>query len=171
MCFVSVGNVEDQWLHIIKLSNVQQSDKTILDKISSSWRIALAILFFMVGGAIYVSYRVKTLNMFGWFNFLGLDHYVDYLRSNIGTYKISNFVKYSLPDGLWLFSYFLVIKAIYNTEMSKAAIISYTALPLVAIGSEILQIFNLVPGVFDIYDLICYICSILIFFYLNTLRL
>ena len=62
----------------------QQSDKTILDKISSSWRMALAILFFIVGGVIYVSYRVKSLYMFNWFNILGLDNYVDYLRSNIG---------------------------------------------------------------------------------------
>lgn len=149
----------------------KQSDKTILDKISSSWRIALAILVFIVGGVIYVSYRVKSLYMFGWFRFFGLDNYVDYLRSNIGAYRIPNFVKYSLPDGLWLFAYFLVIKTIYGTEMSRAAIISYSALPLVAIGSEILQMFNLIPGVFDIYDLICYICSILIFYYLNTFKL
>ena len=132
----------------------QQSDKTILDKISSSWRMALAILFFIVGGVIYVSYRVKSLYMFNWFNILGLDNYVDYLRSNIGAYRIPNFVKYSLPDGLWLFAYFLVIKTIYGTEMSKVAIISYSALPLIAIGSEILQIFNLVPGVFDNSSLI-----------------
>ena len=71
----------------------KQSDKTILDKISSSWRIALAILVFIVGGVIYVSYRVKSLYMFGWFRFFGLDNYVDYLRSNIGAYRIPNFVK------------------------------------------------------------------------------
>lgn len=104
----------------------QQSDRTILDKISSSWKMALAILVFIVGGVIYVSYRVKSLYMFSWFNILGLDNYVDYLRSNIGAYRIPNFVKYSLPDGLWLFAYFLVIKTIYGTEMSKAAIISYS---------------------------------------------
>lgn len=149
----------------------QRPKQTILDRIPILCKIFIALLIFFFGGLIYVVFRTRTLNMFGWFSFLGLDSLISFLRMSFRQYDISDFVKYNLPDGLWLFSYLFIIKSIYGKELSKAAIISYLALPLIAVGSEISQIFKLIPGVFDIFDLICYICSILIFWLLNKLKI
>jgi hypothetical protein len=41
--------------------------------------------------------------------------------------------------------------------------------PIMALGSELLQYFKLIPGTFDIKDLMSYLCAIIFFLIINKL--
>jgi hypothetical protein len=99
--------------------------------------------------------------MFSWFNKLHLNDIVCALRENYGNSETFDFIKFNSPAALWLFSYMLLIDAIWF-KFGQCAIYLFfiSILPCIAISSEILQYFALVPGTFDIKDLIAYIVSI-----------
>jgi hypothetical protein len=100
--------------------------------------------------------------MFAWAKELGISNYVWNIRESFGDIQINDFVKYSLPDGLWLLAYLLIVDTIWNdSERFKVFFIS--ALPVIAISSEIMQMFGLMHGVFDFYDLCCYLGALLVY--------
>ena len=75
------------------------------------------ISFFLLGlgGSIYLLFRPKTLLMFKWVDSLGLSEYLDRLRDMVSDITLNHITLYSLPDGLWLASYIIVV----NTIVSK----------------------------------------------------
>lgn len=116
----------------------------------------LGVVFLACGCAIYLLFRSKTLNIYQWCSTLGLTSLIDSLHSSVQDWNMSEFVKFSLPDGLYSAAYILIIDAIWHSEngMSKNIVISLV--PFVTISSEALQYFGLVKGTFDMYDFICY---------------
>ena len=94
---------------------------------------------------------------------MGLSDYVDYIRLQVLNWNIPQFVKFSLPDGLYCAAYILFIDAIWHKETSLAKYIIITLVPLVTVSSELLQYFGLAKGTFDVYDLICYTIPYLIY--------
>lgn len=133
-------------------------------------KICFAIFLFLIGGSIYVAFRTTTLTMFSWFDTLDLTPYISYARSAVSGFSIPDFLKYCFPDSCWLLSYLLIIDAIYSSEISVLSLISFSLLPIVAVGSEILQAVHLIPGTFDINDMICYIGSVIIFVSLKYIK-
>lgn len=129
--------------------------------------VLLSILLLIIGGLIYIMYRQDSLLMFNCFDELGIKETIMHIRS-VGTeYSIFDWVKYSLPDGLWLFSYMFLIDTIWNNEKFFLYYFFLWILPFIAILSEVLQIFGIVPGFFDTIDLLCYIGAILVFLILK----
>ena len=76
--------------------------------------------------------------------------------------KIPDWFIFSLPDGIWIFSYVLVMISIWNFTLNKKSIFWMTIIPLVAIFSEIFQIFDFIPGTFDFVDLSFYILGFIL---------
>jgi hypothetical protein len=113
------------------------------------------------GGLIYILFRQDTLKMFNWFNHINLSGVLFKLR--LYTLPISEHLPkwfiYSLPDGLWLFSYLSVLLVIWGNTISKQNIYWLLSVPLIAIFSEIGQFFEIISGTFDILDLIFYIAG------------
>lgn len=124
-------------------------------------RSILSLLILCIGGFIYMGLRDKSLLMFEWFNHLGLSQHVEFIRGLFNSEGVYGWVKYSLPDGLWLFSYMILVDAIWNSSKSISAYIFIYYLPFLALMSEILQYFGLVPGVFDWIDIASYLFAIL----------
>ena len=62
----------------------------------------------------------------------------------------------SVPGGLWAMSYTLLIFHIRKDKTLKTIIWSIV-IPIVGIASEISQFYQLIPGKFDLMDLIMYI--------------
>lgn len=121
----------------------------------------------LIGGAIYLGYRSGNLVMFQLLNKFG---YSDFLNSfrDIGTkYSIYDWIKYCMPDGLWLFSYMFLIDTIWDNHKCISYYIFLWILPVIAIISELLQFIMIVPGTFDIMDLSCYLMAIIIFLILK----
>lgn len=126
-------------------------------------RSILSLLILCIGGLIYIGFRDKSLLMFDWFDHLGLSQHVELFRGLFNSEGVYGWVKYSLPDGLWLFSYMFLIDAIWNGSKSIIAYIFIYYLPFLALMSEILQYFGLVPGVFDWIDIASYLFAILLY--------
>ena len=59
------------------------------------------------GGMIYILFRNKKLYLFNWLKLIGLNHNVDFLRNLASSLKnyFPNWVFFSLPDGLWIYSF------------------------------------------------------------------
>ena len=119
-------------------------------------QILLGVLFLFCGCAIYLLFRSKTLYIYQWCISLGVSDFVDSCRSIVQGCSISDFVKFSLPDGLYCAAYILMIDAIWNDDNRFAKYLIISFVPIITIGSEILQYYHTVQGTFDIMDLTCY---------------
>tara|TARA_B100000768_G_C11135061_1_gene313506 strand:+ start:316 stop:675 length:360 start_codon:yes stop_codon:yes gene_type:complete len=112
--------------------------------------------------------------MFTWFDSLNLSVFISEIRFFTLPFSdhLPNWFLYSLPDGLWLFSYLSVLLMVWDNTISKHNIHWLLLVPLFAVFSEIGQLFKIVPGTFDILDLTFYIAGtalpILIFTNLKT---
>jgi len=140
-------------------------------------QIIIGHLFTLIlGGLVYISFRQDTLKMFSWFDSINLSAVISELR--LFTLPLSdhlpNWFLYSLPDGLWLFSYLSVLLVVWDNVISKQNIHWLLLVPMIAILSEIGQLFKLVPGTFDIFDLTFYlggtVLPILIFSNSKTIK-
>lgn len=136
-------------------------------------RIVKGILSFSIlilGGLIYIGCRDKSLLMFKWFDHLGIGGKIDSFRNLINSEGVYGWVKYSLPDGLWVFAYMFLVDAIWNGSKSISSYIFIYSLPSFAVLSEILQYFGLFPGVFDWIDIASYLLAILLYIFVKLLK-
>lgn len=121
-----------------------------------------ALILFFIGGLIYIVFRSETIRIFTWTDNLGLSNWVSRIRTTCEDIYVNDFVRYSVPDGLWLLAYLLIIDIIWNEPSIYKTVFIYV-LPIIAILSEFMQLFGLFHGVFDIYDLVSYFCTLLIY--------
>lgn len=108
----------------------------------------------IIGGLIYTLLRVNTLLVFRVYEVLQLDGFIKDLRQVTMQWEIPDFVKFSLPDGLWVyaFTYFIVSLWKHDESNGKEKYI-FMLLPLLfGIGGELIQIFNNRIGTFDLQD-------------------
>ena len=109
----------------------------------------------LLGGAmIYVLFRPTHLLMFNWIDCIGLMDFINSIKPN--SKGIPKWIIYSLPDGLWMFSYCLFIGSIWDFDLKRCFFV-LMLLPLYAISNEVMQFFHLVSGTFDWMDLIAYL--------------
>ncbi len=122
------------------------------------------IITLFVGGLIYVSFRNETLKMFSWFEAISISEIISNYRLLTLPLKqhLPDWFLYSLPDGLWLFSYVSIILLLWENTISKKNILWFSLIPTIAISSEIAQLFGLVPGTFDLIDLLFYFLGTLV---------
>lgn len=125
--------------------------------------LILGIANCLLGGVIYILLRSKCIIFLSWLDAIGATPVVDRLR--LYTYGcISNeFILFSLPDGLWLLSYILIMGYVWHMDIRRTALF---VMPLAAfaIGCEILQRVGLVSGTFDWNDILAYCIAITIGF-------
>lgn len=132
--------------------------------------IITALLFFTIGGFIYIAFRCTSLRMFGWFDYLGLNESVLVVRNSLCDVQIPDILKYCIPDGLWTLSYILLMDAIWNPDVKKQVVLC-SFIPVIGTISEILQYYHVMNGTFDIVDLLCYIVPYVIYLILKLLLL
>ena len=128
--------------------------------------LTLSLTTLLIGGGLYLMCRSERLVMFDWCKAIGIYPLIQQLRPK-GDFD--SWLVYSLPDGLWLFSYIILMGAIWAFDMRKSLLCS-APLIVIAIGSELLQLPHIVRGTFDVIDLLCYIAGSLIgIFYIKKL--
>lgn len=130
-------------------------------------KIFIGILPVFFGGLIYLTYRVDSLLMFNWFKIFGLTDLVIFLRTNdtLQNLTIPNWVKFSLPDALWLFSFTYIILLIWDFKITRKSVLWILLTPTVGLFSEIGQQIGIIPGTFDKVDLLLLLLSTALPFY------
>ena len=101
------------------------------------------------GCLIYVVFRTDTLV----YNRILGNLFTPLISPNTFFEKV---IVFSVPGGLWAMSYTLLIFHIRKDKTFKSIIWSII-IPIIGIISEISQFYLLIPGTFDLIDLIMYI--------------
>lgn len=97
----------------------------------------------LLGSLIYILFRSPSLKVFEWLENVGLYESTNVIRT-ITTplyHYIPEYILFSLPDGLWVFSYLCLILHLWSGKISTQNIGWIIITPVVAIGSEIGQFF------------------------------
>jgi hypothetical protein len=127
-----------------------------------------------VGSLIYLLLRPTTINFFRWIDWLGIFEFVIRIRKQVPK-KVAEFdwLKNSLPDGLWIFSYVCIILYVWNAEISQKNYLWFVVICILAIGVEIGQLFNIMPGVYDPIDILFYLVGFFLPFIIfrNSIKL
>jgi hypothetical protein len=118
--------------------------------------ILFVLLPILVGGLIYIVSRPKSLKMFKWFENINIDNLTNSIRDEFIHIEYPYWVKYNLPDFLWVFSFTSLILIIWNKKIVSENI-SYIIFPVsVGVLSEIGQLFGIINGTFDLMDILFY---------------
>lgn len=136
-------------------------------RVKVATQIILAALMLFVGSGIYLLFRSKSLYIYKWCAALELSDSINYLRYAVSDWSISDFVKYSLPDGLYCAAYVLVMDAIWHKESGCVKFSAIFFVPFVTIISEALQYFGIGRGTFDYCDLVCYAIPSILYMYIK----
>ena len=107
----------------------------------------------LIGGFIYILFRNQNLLMFRWFEFLGLDNIIKYYRGVIDHNMIPFWIKYSLPDGVWVYSLTSLMLIIWYNHTGKLKYFWIFFGPFFGLFLEFGQLVNIVPGTYDNMDL------------------
>jgi hypothetical protein len=108
--------------------------------------VLYVVLPIVLGAATYLVFRDSNILIFRLFDALGTP-----LPNRIATGSIANPIFCSLPDGLWVFAFASWMRLIWGRHWF------WCNLPIcLALGSEIGQFFKIVPGTFDLLDVLFY---------------
>lgn len=121
--------------------------------------LILHVTTITIGSLIYICFRTDTLIMFNWFEKLMLTNTIMTIREFTLPFrnKLPSWFLYSLPDGLWIFSYVCLMLSIWGRTITGNNLFWFTLIPSIALVSEIGQLIKVVPGTFDIVDLSLYV--------------
>lgn len=117
----------------------------------------ISFILLFVAICIYISNRSSDMLIY---SFLGIDtnnYLFQYMRR---FYCSISWVKYNLPDGLWLLSYLLLMESIWGMQKGIKLIFD---IPIIVFAflMELFQYIGVFPGTGDILDLLFYMLSIL----------
>lgn len=129
-------------------------------------KIVVAVLAFTAGAMVYVLYRGTDLIGHRLLFALGLGDMLTAVQqmappmTNPTLWRMSCVV----PDGLWTLSYVLIISYINRHEPRTTRLLVGAVIPVAGILSELLQLMNILPGVYDPLDLVAYILPYFVIF-------
>ena len=115
-------------------------------------------LVFLLGVLIYLLFRSESIRVFDYLTYVKLDKPLSIIRSFTLplTQFIPDWIIYSLPDGLWLFSFSLIISEIWDKEDKIRFWFWILLFPFTAIIWEIGQALHVFSGTFDWIDAFIY---------------
>jgi hypothetical protein len=114
----------------------------------------------VIGAGIYTCWRSKHLLVFSWYSELGISvnglrHWSEPLANTIPTLILN-----SLPDAMWVYSFTSCLCLVWGNKNRGIIKSFWITLPCaLAVVAEFGQFLRLVPGTFDLNDLIAYVIS------------
>ncbi len=115
------------------------------------------ILPISFGTLIYLLFRPLHLTVFHWAQTIGMYSTVIKARAlfDIG-YLMPEWVIYSLPNGLWAYSFMFFMSFIWGDAKSLSKTFFIVLVVVLTVGSEVGQLLGLVPGSFCLADMLFY---------------
>lgn len=108
------------------------------------------------GGLIYLAVRPRQTLLIIVAEKIGLRQWVDGLRQAATHINCPEWVTESLPGALWSAAYILLMDAIVQNNSRKNRLAWCSVVPMMGVGSELMQWAGLLPGTPDAADLILY---------------
>ena len=130
------------------------------------WLLFISCISFLLSILIYILFRSRQIRIIGYCekNFYFLHNLRLELRNNFKGFP--TFIFYSLPDGLFLFSYTTLMLWLWHKNKYKFYWVLF--LPVFLVIIEFFQLNHSNIGTFDFIDLILYICFVLITLLINS---
>lgn len=125
--------------------------------------LIFVLLPLILGIIIYLLFRPLTLNIFSIIKLNNVKNELLNIRQSLNI-KLPKIIVYSIPHGLWSYSFLCASYFIWNNRKSANSIFWLVLSILICLFSEVGQLFHFISGVFDINDLIIVIISIVLFF-------
>jgi hypothetical protein len=115
-----------------------------------------SILPIILGGLLYILIRPSNLLMFKWFEVIKLTGLFEHIRTVLHPFVVSfpPFIYNSLPDGLWVYSITVCLGLMWLQGTKWERGFFYSAGPIMGFVIEIGQLYNFVPGTFDVTDFV-----------------
>jgi hypothetical protein len=140
------------------MANVKEGSHFRIAVLAVKTRLAvIEVLGALIAGSLlYMLARPRGLIAFGWFAAVGLGDALAKVRAAVlpFTTALPSFVRFSVPDGLWAFAFTRAMILVWSGTWSRASAPWILLAPMVAIGSELGQGLRIVPGTFDVVDLL-----------------
>lgn len=113
--------------------------------------VCLCIAFY-----IYIVYRTEAIPLVRLSNEMGINKFFNIRKD----FQLANWFLYSLPDGLWMLSYQIILTYVWKYRIKNYGYLIFSLSVLVfTLICESLQFFGIIDGTFDIIDLIFYLIS------------
>jgi hypothetical protein len=125
------------------------------------------LLPLLMGTLLYISFRTTSIRMFTWFEILGIKKMIFLIRSLVNPFKnnLPDWVCYSLPDALWVYSFTSIYLILWNNKINYWLIFPFFFGCVVEIAQK-LKIFE---GTYDPIDLILCLIAFILSIYINQL--
>jgi hypothetical protein len=117
----------------------------------------------LAGALLYLLFRSKNLLGFQLLSRIGAETWADRMRSYTSAHALPDFIVYALPGGLWALSYILIIDSIVGKQSRSTRLLWASVIPTLGMASELFQAFGILPGTFDLWDLVCYALPYIIY--------
>ena len=109
----------------------------------------------VIGGMIYLLWRSDDMLMFKCADAVGLSGLIYSARGMFGSYSewVPNIILFSLPDAVWVYSGTAFFSRLWESGPRLPHLFWSLIFVVLAVGGELGQIINIVPGTFDWIDL------------------
>ena len=153
-------------IHILSQRRIYKNDYSIHFRV---FYFLLSVLSMFFGGMIYLIWRPPTLLMFSWCKKIGIYGIVLQMRSNFGFMKecFPAWFIYSLPQALWCFSGLCSIHAIWINNIGNHERFWIVFILMLPFLTEYLQLLHVIPGTFDIVDILLIVVSYCLYIFLT----
>jgi hypothetical protein len=112
-----------------------------------------ALLSVAVGSALYIAFRPSVIILFDLFDLVGASRIVFSIRELVSDIKLPDWALYSLPTGLWSFSFLYYNLCVWKDVLScRSALTTILFVILCVEAIEPLQAYSILPGTFDVWD-------------------
>jgi hypothetical protein len=108
----------------------------------------------VTGGLIYVLFRDRSLLVFSWIDAIGLGDLTTEARAGVQGFTLPAFVRYSLPDGMWVYATTSWMSLLWSHPRPISALPWMFCGIALGAGGELGQLVGLIPGTFDSADLL-----------------
>ena len=128
--------------------------------------LIIIVLPLMIALSIYVLFRSDSLTIYYWFPIL--KHIKHILVSkqafnlNLLSRPVREFLIYSLPDGLWLYSFTCFMILIWDNSKSKLKYFWMYIGTVIALTQKLGQGLGIFNGTFDINDIVIYLIATIV---------
>lgn len=124
-------------------------------------------IMFLLASYLYIANRDGNMSLYSWLGIEYNNSFFVFLRYH--SFKLAPWIKYNLPDGLWLLSFLISMEALWGKE-KYIKLLFCTLMIVFAYGLEIMQFCGIFPGTGDIIDIYSYTITIIIFLLLTKLK-